>query len=538
MNRGYKREMRLAAVLLVLTMLLPLVRFPVNATQVGGSHVVDLDNILPEEEKAVLNQILFDHNSGQGYTEAVMVVESVEKDMTAESLEFLISKVASMFGFGAMEGKQPGSLYLYINRRASGDLELQVIATDRLKDHFTNYQIDYLNAELNRFVTSQRDFKEILKFFLNLKSIYTYPVINEMGEESISLDVLRKAAEEIKAWRGKYQQAIVILLNKRFGDGLYEKYREDYFMSQGYGEGEKRSGIFLIYDQSLNRFDVSFYGDTSRNFDRQQLDLLKNELSKHLESLDILEVVYSIERFLTPQETIPMVTLPGTDELKSDSQSKKPEVSKKQDSVKLPEVSKEEKRMDKTLLFIIIGVLVVLVIFVLIMILAGKNKKGSSAHPGNYPNQPNRGNYPNQAMPQNYSNPMQQGYQGYGNTPAAGVYGNQGMQQQPYAQAQGYQNQVGQGQSAYANPQTYSQPYGNQGTYSQPYNGMPSQNYQQAYHNQMPQGYPQTSGNHGVQAAQFGQPNYNPSAGQGYPQADPQSQSSPTGYYNEGPQQK
>lgn len=290
----------------VLLLLLAFFVFESRAVEPNGPLVHDMDNVLSEEEMAKLGEIL--KENWKESKEKVVVVTSGEELPAIEELKDIISQIKGEHNYGVYSDNIYGSFYFFLNRKQGADEYngFEVIPTDWLEPELTNYQVSHIKRELTAKANGQADVISLVTDFLELIKVYHYPVINELGIGVLQDEEIIKASVEANRWRKKYEQNIVLLLNKGLTEELYQKYKEDYFLSQGYGVGEKESGVFVLYDEARSKFDVMFYGTASKNYTNEQLNAMTEEMEDAFAKKDIFRVVVAVERLLEPEEKLPL----------------------------------------------------------------------------------------------------------------------------------------------------------------------------------------------------------------------------------------
>ncbi|MDO4765952.1 MAG: TPM domain-containing protein [Eubacteriales bacterium] len=307
MNKNNQFVKKIISLVMVLAVLLPLLAFPVSAVNPQKKSLIDRGQLIPDNEEADVNMLMM---SPDFVVEAILVTSALEQMPSREELKKDTENLINTFQYGLIDGEKIGSVFLYVNRVPStGKVQMAVVPTMKQEANYTNYQVDFMERTLQEVYEKAPDIDILIYNFMSLLKVYYYPVINEMGANFFTDDVIQAASEEIVAWRKKYQQNIVLLLNHGFPDGLYDKYADDYFISQGYGIGENNSGVFLIFDDKTGRFDIRFYGTANKGFTQEQLQGLVDEIALKLEGYDVLAIVHIIERFLEPNESIPLVNL-------------------------------------------------------------------------------------------------------------------------------------------------------------------------------------------------------------------------------------
>lgn len=285
------------ACILIFTFQIPLLAtLPPEANR----YVLDQGNWLEpasETEMEIRLKEIYDLHS----LEAVVVTKALDQMPSFEALQAEAEKLVEEGGYGQSEYWDEGGIFLFINKREGLEPEFAVFP---LGDHvlnYTNFQIDHITTSIRASYNISRTEESMIDAFIELAPIYLYPVINELGDNRISFATIEKATEAIYEWRNQYNQNIVLLLNAGFAEGLYQKYLEEYFISQGYGSGEEESGVFLIFDDTTSRFDIRFYGTCSKQYSEEETGRLVSQVSQKLESLDIVGIVQAIQDLLKTQ---------------------------------------------------------------------------------------------------------------------------------------------------------------------------------------------------------------------------------------------
>ncbi|RRD94415.1 hypothetical protein EII17_07930 [Clostridiales bacterium COT073_COT-073] len=285
-----------------LILVLTLFSMPVRGTTLESNYVIDKGNWLEDRLEGSLNQWL----ANNAETETIIVTLAENALPAPEALIQEALNLTQEQGYGLYEGELYGSLFLFINKASDGKVMTAVVPTYREQMNYTNYQTAHMVRTLDASYEESGSFELLIYDFIDLSRTYFYPVINELGPEQISFDIIAAASQEIAAWREVYSQNIVLLLNPGFPAGLYELYVDDYFISQGYGVGEQKSGVFLIYDDTADKFDLRFYGLSAKQYEQEALDGLLTDIKVKLEGMDVLGIVYAIEKFVEPYAKVPM----------------------------------------------------------------------------------------------------------------------------------------------------------------------------------------------------------------------------------------
>ena len=298
-QRSFQSKVGLA---LVLALLLSLVQVPVLAAR-DSKFIIDPANVLTDSEYLAIDVMLSDM---QEETEIVSVFLTGETLFAQEQLKQMATDLTAKNGYGMGNDGEAGSLFLFVNRASNGVVTTGIVPTGREALNYTNYQTDHIIKVLNRYYQENPSMESLIDKFIEQVRIYYYPVINEInGRDDIDVSA---ASHEIVAWRNYAEQDIVILLSDTSDEAEFAKYSDEYFLSQGYGIGDEKSGTFVLYSPVLGRLAVNFYGKSYQDYSQSAMDNLANELLGIMNAdYDVLRAVYRIEEFIDPSAPIPLV---------------------------------------------------------------------------------------------------------------------------------------------------------------------------------------------------------------------------------------
>ena len=298
-QRSFQSKVGLA---LVLALLLSLVQVPVLAAR-DSKFIIDPANVLTDSEYLAIDVMLSDM---QEETEIVSVFLTGETLFAQEQLKQMATDLTAKNGYGMGNDGEAGSLFLFVNRASNGVVTTGIVPTGREALNYTNYQTDHIIKVLNQYYQENPSMESLIDKFIEQVRIYYYPVINEInGRDDIDVSA---ASHEIVAWRNYAEQDIVILLSDTSDEAEFAKYSDEYFLSQGYGIGDEKSGTFVLYSPVLGRLAVNFYGKSYQDYSQSAMDNLANELLGIMNAdYDVLRAVYRIEEFIDPSAPIPLV---------------------------------------------------------------------------------------------------------------------------------------------------------------------------------------------------------------------------------------
>ncbi len=294
------------AAVLALALLSALLPVRVFATEAEVSYVIDQGNVLTEEEKQSINETLY-HNNNES-TEIVAIFLTEAAMPAAEQLMQMAMELSEKIGYGSYAGEDSGSLFLYVNKAPSGEITMKIVPTGHTAYRFTSYKTEFMEQALGSTYQEHLDFKQLIYRLIVLAWRYHFLVINEvLNGDIVEEEEIYKATAEIEAWRERYGQNIVFLLNDNISEDRYIHFMENYFISQGYGVGEEQSGVFVIVSPHLKMFDIQFYGTAAGPHEEAEINDLYAKVAEALtDDYNILEAVYAIENFLDPTAPIPL----------------------------------------------------------------------------------------------------------------------------------------------------------------------------------------------------------------------------------------
>lgn len=276
----------------------------VFAQQIEKTYLYDKGNHLSAEQKAELNELA--QNAAKISFKEMILVYSEEPSLPAE--DRMIDEIIALSeqnDYGRLKGNLAPTLFLFVNQDEKG--------------HFTTYvnskfsaeygEKNYIHVDMQMRIEEELNFsKDIQKAFQMANDLdldYLYPVVTDVSKELISKEAIHNASYELTEWEVQKNQRIAVLWKSHLKEELTEDYLDNFYDAALYRRD--RDGVFVLCSDEAKYLEIRFYGNLQNKYTDEDIKELKTTLNQHREKHELEEMIHSLERFLDPKESVPLV---------------------------------------------------------------------------------------------------------------------------------------------------------------------------------------------------------------------------------------
>ncbi|MDO4764804.1 MAG: hypothetical protein Q4A29_01990 [Eubacteriales bacterium] len=274
------------------------------AQQDEKAYIYDRGNHLSPEQKAELNELA--QNAAKISFKEMILVYSEEPSLPAEDM--MIDEIIALSeqnDYGRLKGNLAPTLFLFVNQDEKGHFTTYVNSKFSAEYGEKNYIHVDMQMRIEEELNFSKDIQKAFQMAIDLDLDYLYPVVTDVSKELISKAAIHNASYELTEWEVQKNQRIAVLWKSHLKEELTEDYLDNFYDAALYRRD--RDGVFILCSDEAKYLEIRFYGNLQNKYTDEDIKELKATLNQHREKHELEEMIHSLERFLDPKESVPLV---------------------------------------------------------------------------------------------------------------------------------------------------------------------------------------------------------------------------------------